>query len=104
MVWVNFEACVAYPHLPVTHRQATRTNNLLERLFAGERRRLQIIPNGFGEKVVLKLMFASLILTSERWRGLGLTEFELRQFAALRTELEARGARPQAPEVVTAAV
>jgi putative transposase len=27
-----------------------RTTNLLERLFGEERRRLKIIPNGFGEK------------------------------------------------------
>ena len=36
---------------------STRTTNLLERLFVEERRRLKIIPNGFGEKPVLKLMF-----------------------------------------------
>jgi hypothetical protein len=38
--------------LPVTHRRATRTTNLLERLFVEERRRLKIVPNGFGEKPV----------------------------------------------------
>jgi putative transposase len=61
---------------------------LLERLFVEERRRLKIIPNGFGEKPVLKLMFAALIRASERWRGLRFTEFELRQLAALRKELD----------------
>ena len=44
--------------------------NLLERLFVEERRRLKIIPNGFGEKAVLKLMFGALIRAAERWRGL----------------------------------
>jgi transposase-like protein len=43
----DFEACIAHLRLPVTHRQATRTTNLLERLFVEERRRLKIIPNGF---------------------------------------------------------
>ena len=38
----------------MTHRRSTRTTNLLERLFVEERRRLKIIPNGFGEKPVLK--------------------------------------------------
>jgi hypothetical protein len=38
----------------------TRTTNLLERLFLEERRRLKIIPNAFGEKPVLKLMFAAM--------------------------------------------
>ena len=34
--------------------------NLLERLFVEERRRLKIIPNAFGEKAVLKLMFGAM--------------------------------------------
>jgi putative transposase len=85
----DFEACIAHLRLPVTHRQATRTTNLLERLFVEERRRLKIIPNGFGEKPVLKLMFAALIRASERWRGLRFTEFELRQLAAIRKDLDA---------------
>ena len=84
----DFEACVAHLRLPVTHRRVTRTTNLLERLFVEERRRLKIIPNGFGEKPVLKLMFGALIRAAERWRGLRFTEFELRQLAALRKELD----------------
>ena len=59
----------------------------LERLFVEERRRLKIIPNGFGEKPVLKLMFGALIRAAERWRGLRFTEFELRQIAAVRKDL-----------------
>jgi putative transposase len=84
----DFEACIAHLRLPVTHRRATRTTNLLERLFVEERRRLKIIPNGFGEKPVLKLMFAALIRAAERWRGLRFTEFELRQIAAVRKDLD----------------
>jgi transposase-like protein len=66
----DFEACIAHLRLPVTHRRAIRTTNLLERLFVEERRRLKIIPNGFGEKAVLKLMFGALVRAAERWRGL----------------------------------
>jgi putative transposase len=62
--------------------------NLLERLFV-EERRLKIIANGFGEKPVMKLMFGALIRAAERWRGLRLTEFELRQLAAVRKQLDA---------------
>ena len=47
--------------------RATRTTNLLERLFGEERRRLKIIPNAFGEKAVLKLMFGAMIRAAERW-------------------------------------
>ena len=75
--------------MPVTHRRSTRTTNFLERLFVEERRRLKIIPNGFGEKPVLKLMFGALVRAAERWRGLRFTEFELRQIAAVRKDLDA---------------
>ena len=34
----DFEACIAHLRLPVIHRRATRTTNLLERLFVEERR------------------------------------------------------------------
>ena len=102
----DFEACIAHLRLPVTHRRATRTTNLLERLFVEERRRLKIIPNGFGEKAVLKLMFAALIRAAERWRGSRFSEFELRQLAAVRKELDAeyeatitRSDRPSQPRI-----
>jgi putative transposase len=84
----DFEACIAHLRAPVAHRRVTRTTNLLERLFVEERRRLKIIPNGFGEKPVLKLMFGALIRAAERWRGLRFSEFELRQLAAVRKELD----------------
>ena len=80
----DFEACIAHLRLPVTHRRSTRTTNLIERLFGEERRRLKIVPNAFGEKPVLKLMFGALIRAAESWRGLRFTEFELRQLDAVR--------------------
>ncbi|WP_136661279.1 hypothetical protein [Nitratireductor sp. XY-223] len=61
---------------------------LLERLFVEERRRLKIIPNAWGEKPVLKLMFAAMTRAAERWRPIRITEFERRQMAAVRTELD----------------
>jgi hypothetical protein len=42
----------------------------------------------FRQKPVLKLMFGALIGAAERWRGLRFTEFELRQLAAVRKELD----------------
>jgi len=84
----DFEACIAHLRLPVTHRRSTRTTNLIERLFGEERRRLKIVPNAFGEKPVLKLMFGALIRAAESWRGLRFTEFELRQLDAVRKELD----------------
>jgi len=84
----DFEACIAHLRLPVTHRRATRTTNLLERLFLEERRRLKIIPNAFGEKAVLKLMFAAMTRAAERWRAVKVTDFERRQMKSLREELD----------------
>jgi putative transposase len=83
----DFEACIAHLRLPIAHRRAIRTTNLLERLFVEERRRLKIIPHAWGEKPVLKLMFGAMIRAAERWRAIKITDFERRQMAALREEL-----------------
>ena len=72
--------------MPITHRRAIRTTNLLERLFVEERRRLKIIPNAFGEKAVLKLMFGAMIRAAERWRAIRVSELERRQMRAVREE------------------
>ena len=73
--------------MPITHRRAIRTTNLLEHLFLEERRRLKIIPNAFGEKPVLKLMFGAMIRAAERWRRVKITDLERRQMVAIKTEL-----------------
>ena len=72
----DFEACIAHLRFPVTHRRAIRTTNLLERLFVEERRRLKIIPNAFGERAVLKLMFGALTRAAERWKSIKFSEFD----------------------------
>jgi transposase-like protein len=84
----DFEACIAHLRMPVNHRRAIRTTNLLERLFVEERRRLKIIPNAFGEKPVLKLMFAAMTRAAERWRPIKISAFERRQMEAVRKELD----------------
>lgn len=84
----DFEACIAQLRMPINHRRAIRTTNLLERLFVEERRRLKIIPNAFGEKAVLKLMFGAMIRAAERWRAIRVSELERRQMRAVREELD----------------
>ena len=84
----DFEACTAHLRFPIAHRKVIRTTNLLERLFGEERRRLKIIPNTFGERPVLKLMYAALIRTSDGWRGIKVTAFERRQCETIREELD----------------
>ena len=84
----DFEACIAQRRMPITHRRAIRTTNLLERLFVEEHRQLKIIPNAFGEKPVLKLMFGAMIRAAERWRAIRVNELERRQMPAAREELD----------------
>ena len=86
----DFEACTAQLRFPIGHRKVIRTTNLLERLFLEERRRTKIIPNAFGEKPILKLMYAAIIRASDRWRGIKITAFERRQCEAIRAELDQR--------------
>jgi transposase-like protein len=84
----DFEACIAHLHLPPAHRRTCRTTNLLERLFVEERRRTKVAPVMFGERAVMKLMFAALIRASESWRGIRISEFERRQLERLEDQLK----------------
>ena len=93
----DFEACIAHLKFPLAHRRAIRTTNLLERLFGEERRRSKVIPHAFGERAVLKLMYAAMIRAAERWRGLRVTAFERRQLQAIRDELNQALASKTAP-------
>jgi putative transposase len=95
----DFEACIAHLRFPLAHRRAIRTTNLLERLFGEERRRTKVIPHAFGERAVLKLMYTALIRAAERWRGLRMSEFECRQLAAIRNELNRAHVERTAPVV-----
>jgi transposase-like protein len=84
----DFEACIAHLRFPLGHRRVIRTTNLLERLFGEARRRTKIIPHAFGERAVLKLVYAALIRAAEHWRGIRITEFEQRQLRAIRDEID----------------
>jgi len=95
----DFEACIAHLRFPLPHRKVIRTTNLLERLFLEERRRTKIIPHAFGERPVLKLMYAAVIRAADRWRGITVGEFEQRQLRAIRDELNRAHATRTAPAV-----
>jgi putative transposase len=83
---------------PLRHRKVIRTTNLLERLFLEERRRTKVVPHAFGERPVLKLMYAAVIRAADRWRGINVGEFE-RQLRAIRDELNRAHAARVAPAV-----
>jgi transposase-like protein len=102
----DFAAWIAHLKFPLGHRRAICTTNLLGRLFSEERRRTKVIPQAFGERAVLKLMYAALIRAAERWRAIKVSEFEQRQLKAIRDEIDTdftvRNA-PAAGATVTAA-
>jgi transposase-like protein len=83
----DFDACIAHLRFPRRHRKVIRTTNLLERLFLEERRRTKVISHAFGERPVLKLMYAAVIRAADRWRGRTVGEFEQRQLRAIREVL-----------------
>lgn len=99
----DFEACIAHLRCPPKHRRATRTTNLLERLFLEERRRMKAAITVFGEKPVLKMMFGALSRSTRRWAGVQITDLERAQLLRLRKELKEEFQERNAPVVKTKA-
>jgi transposase-like protein len=99
----DFDACIAHLPFPLRHRRVIRTTNLLERLVLEERRRTKIIPHAFGERPVLKLMYAAVIRAADRWRGITVGEFEQRQLRAIRAEVNRAHAERVAPVIKSTA-
>lgn len=83
----DVEASLAHLKLPAVHRKYVRTTNLIERSFEEERRRSKVIPRFFDEKSCLKLVFATLIQASQRWRRIRFSEHEQAQICKLRVAL-----------------
>jgi len=95
----DFQACIAHLIFPITHRRAIRSTNLLERLFEENRRRTKVLPHAFGERPMLKLMFAAVIRATEKWRKLKVTNFEREQLRQLREEMNDQFKRRHTPAV-----
>jgi transposase-like protein len=98
----DFEACIAHLVFPITHRRAIRSTNLLERLFEENRRRTKVLPHAFGERPMLKLMFAAVIRAAEKWRKLKVTNFEREQLRQLREEMNEKFKRRHTPAATPA--
>jgi len=82
----DLEACLVYLKFPKEHHKSIRTTNLLERTFGEGRRRTKVIPRFPTETACLKLVFATLLTASQRWRGLRMTPRILRELDQIRTE------------------
>lgn len=83
----DLEASLNHLRVPVRHRIHLRTTNLLERSFVEERRRTKVIPRLLDERSAMKLVFATLIRSSERWQRISISELERQQLRLLRREL-----------------
>lgn len=83
----DLEACFSYLRCPPLHHKRIRTTNLIERAFEEQRRRTKTIPRFWDEKSCLKLVFATLMQTSERWQNVRMSEVEVAMLKQLRREL-----------------
>jgi len=84
----DLEACWAYLRCPTAHHKVIRTTNLLERVFVEQKRRTKVIPRFLTEQACLKLVFATLWQTSQRWRGVRMTAPEKQKLLELRRALD----------------
>ncbi|MCA1695887.1 MAG: IS256 family transposase [Actinobacteria bacterium] len=83
----DLDALLAIHRVPVRHRIRVRTTNLAERSFVEERRRTKVIPRLSDEKTTMKLVFATMIRTADRWCRVSVTDLERHQLRLLRAEL-----------------
>jgi putative transposase len=83
----DLEACLQCLKLPADHHKRVRTTNLLERLFGENRRRVKVIPHFFAEKAGLKLVYATMLASSQKWRGVKMNPFIVQQIDTLWEEV-----------------
>jgi len=75
----DLEASLNHLKLPATHRKTVRTTNLCERSFVEQRRRAKVLPRFRSETECLKLVYASLWRSSERWKKVKFTALQKAQ-------------------------
>ena len=95
---------MAFLRCPPLHHRRICTTNLIERAFAEQRRRTKTIPRFFDERSCLKLVFATLWQTSERWQRVRMTDLELAMLRRLRRELELEPGSPEPTSYLRKAV
>jgi putative transposase len=83
----DLDALLAIHRVPVRHRIRVRTTNLAERSFVEERRRTKVIGRFGDERSAMKLVFATMIRSAERWCRVSVTDLERHQLKLLRAEL-----------------
>jgi transposase-like protein len=80
----DLAACLTALKLPVKLRRVARTTNLLERLFGESRRRTKVIPHFFEEGAAMRLVYATLVAASRKWRGVEMSTVSFKDLCILR--------------------
>jgi len=80
----DLENCLSHIDFPSGHHKFIRTTNLLERCFEEQKRRTKVIPRFLDESSCLKLIYATLIRVSEKWRRIKMNEYDLLLLKKLR--------------------
>jgi transposase-like protein len=83
----DWETCVAYLRCPPAHHDRIRTATLLRRSFAKERQRKTDSPYSPADKGSIRVVFATLWQSSQRWQGVRMGEAERQQLSQLRSDL-----------------
>lgn len=73
----DLESCLAHLDFPMGHHRHIRSTNLIERCFLEQKRRTKVIPRFLDEKSCLKLVYATLIRVSEKWRRVKMSKLDL---------------------------
>jgi transposase-like protein len=81
----DLKSCLNHIDFPAGHHKHIRTTNLIERAFAEQKRRTKVIPRFLDEKSCLKLVFATLIRVSDKWRSVSMSEYDLTLLKNIRT-------------------
>jgi len=92
----ELEACLRVLKLPKVHHRRLRTSNRLERTFGEKKRRTKVIPHFFSEKAAMKLVFATMLTTTARWRGVLMDAFTSQSIDQLRDRLFVKSAKKAA--------
>jgi putative transposase len=61
-----------------------------------------VSPHAFGEKAVMKLMYAALMRARQGWRNIVVTPFEVKQIETLRDHLRNEFEQRHAPPLKSA--
>jgi transposase-like protein len=88
----ELEACLQALKLPKAHHRRLRTSNLLERTFGEKKRRTKVIPHFFTEKAAIKLVYATMLATTAKWRGIRMDVFTSQQIDGLLNQVFTKSA------------